>query len=85
MRNELIEIERIDNYLLKKSGPAEMKLFEMDLLLDSSLFEKTEKQKLVHRFVRIFHRRLRRKKLENLHHYLMRQPDFKKTIDLIFT
>jgi hypothetical protein len=84
MRNELNEIERIDKYLLNELSNADKKEFEMNLLLDSSLFDRTERQKLVHRIIRLFNRSYQRKRFEKIYFLLMQQADFKKNIESIF-
>ena len=84
MRNELNETEWIDKYLLNELHSEDKKQFETELLIDSSLYEKTEKQKLIHRIVRLFNRSYHRDRLEKIYASLMQQADFKKNIDSIF-
>jgi len=79
MRNELNETEWIDKYLLNELHSEDKKQFETELLIDSS-----EKQKLIHRIVRLFNRSYHRDRLEKIYASLMQQADFKKNIDSIF-
>lgn len=76
MRNDLIEVEQIEKYLSNQMSSDKKSEFETCMLLDSSLFEKVEAQRHVHKLIRIFSRRQQRNKLELIYQQLLREPSF---------
>ena len=80
MRKELIETEEIENYLLRRLNADEQKLFEVSMLLDPSLAEKTEAQAGVYKLVRRFWRKETRKQLELIYQQLLQETAFAKQL-----
>jgi hypothetical protein len=80
MRKEFIETEEIENYLLHRLNGDVKKQFEVNLLLDPSLAEKTEAQAGVYKLVRRFWRRETRKQLELIYQQLLQEPSFAKQL-----
>jgi hypothetical protein len=84
MRNDLIEVEQIEKYLSNQMSSDKKSQFETCMLLDSSLFEKVEAQRHVHKLIRIFSRRQQRNKLELIYQQLLREPSFVQQLKNIF-
>jgi hypothetical protein len=80
MRKELIETKEIENYLLRRLNADEQKLFEVNMLLDPSLAEKTEAQASVYKLVRRFWRKQTRKRLELIYQQLLQETAFAKQL-----
>ena len=80
MRKELIETEEIENYLLRRLNTDEQKLFEVNMLLDPSLAEKTEAQAGVYKLVRRFWRKQTRKRIEPIYQQLLQETAFAKQL-----
>jgi hypothetical protein len=80
MRKEFIETEEIENYLLHRLNGDVKKQFEVNLLLDPSLAEKTEAQAGVYKLVRRFWRKETRKQLELIYQQLLQEPSFAKQL-----
>jgi hypothetical protein len=80
MRKELIETEEIENYLLCRLKADEQKRFEVNMLLDPSLAEKTEAQAGVYKLVRRFWRKQTRNRLELIYQQLLQEPAFAKQL-----
>jgi hypothetical protein len=81
MRQELIEIAEIENYLLGRSSEEEI---NTRMLVSNSFYEKVEAQKLVYRFIRLLSRRRQRKVLESIYENLSRESKFSETVKTIF-
>ena len=80
MRKEFIETEEIENYLLHRLNGDVKKQFEVNLLLDPSLAEKTEAQAGVYKLVRRFWRKQTRKRLELIYQQLLQETAFAKQL-----
>ncbi len=80
MRNEFIETEEIEKYLLRRLNADEQKQFELNMLLDPSLAEKTEAQAGVHKIVRRFWRMQTRKSLEHIFQQLLQETSFEQQL-----
>ena len=76
MNRELIETAAIENYLLHQLKEDERQQFQVKLLLDPSLAEKTEAQAGVYKLIRRFWRRHTRRKLEELYQQLLKDTSF---------
>ena len=84
MRNDLIEVEQIEQYLSNEMSGEKKSEFETAMLVDDSLFEKVEAQRHVHKLIRIFSRRQQRNKLELIYQQLLREPSFVQQLKHIF-
>lgn len=80
MRKELTETQEIENYLLNRLDEEEQKQFEVKLLIDPSVAEKTEAQAGVYKLVRRFWRSQTRKQLEIIYQQLLNEPSFAKQL-----
>ncbi len=80
MRKEFIETEEIEKYLLRRLNADEQKQFELSMLLDPSLAEKTEAQAGVYKIVRRFWRKQTRKSLEHIFQQLLQETAFAKQL-----
>jgi len=76
MNRELIETAAIENYLLHRLKEDERQQFEVRLLLNPSLAEKTEAQAGVYKLVRRFWKKHTRRKLEHIYQQLMKDASF---------
>jgi hypothetical protein len=76
MKKEFIETDEIEKYLLRHLDADERKLFEVNMLLDPSLAEKTEAQAGVYKLVRRFWRRQTRKQLALIYQQLLQEASF---------
>ena len=76
MNRELIETAAIENYLLHRLKEDERQQFEVRLLLDPSLAEKTEAQAGVYKLVRRFWKKHTRRKLEHIYQQLLKDASF---------
>lgn len=84
MRNDLIEIEQIEKYLLQQLSNEEKRRFETRMLVEPTLYENTEAQKHVYKLIRIFSRRQQRNKLEFIYQQLLREASFAQQLKNIF-
>lgn len=84
MRNNLIEVEQIEQYLSHQMSEEKKSQFETNMLLDGTLFEKVETQKQVHKLIRIFSRRQQRNKLKLIYQQLLHEPSFAQQLKNIF-
>lgn len=80
MNRELIETAAIENYLLHRLKEDERQQFQVRLLLEPSLAEKTEAQAMVYKLVRRFWRKHTRSKLEQLYQQLLQDPSFARQL-----
>ncbi len=80
MRKEFIETEEIEKYLLRRLNADEQKQFELSMLLDPSLAEKTEAQAGVYKIVRRFWRRQTRKQLDLIYQQLLKDASFEQQL-----
>ena len=76
MNREHFETAAIENYLLQRLNEEERQHFQVKMLLDSSLAEKTEAQALVYKLVRKFWRKHTRRKLEEIYQHLLKDKSF---------
>lgn len=76
MNRELTETAAIENYLLHRLKEDERQQFQVQLLLDPSLAERTEAQAGVYKLVRRFWRRRTRRKLEQIYQQLLQDTSF---------
>lgn len=83
MRSELNEVYLIDQYLLGLLSKEEEQVFEASLLLDEAIAEKLEAQRLAHRLIRRYARKEERRRLEEIYHRLLGEPDFAHQIKTI--
>lgn len=73
---EFVETQEIENYLLHRLNPDEKKQFEVNMLLDPSLADKTEAQAQVYKLVLRFWRNQKRKQLELIYQQLLQDTSF---------
>ena len=76
MNREHFETAAIENYLLHRLNEDERQQFQVKMLLDPSLAEKTEAQALVYKLVRRFWRKHTRRKLEEIYQHLLKDKSF---------
>lgn len=76
MMKEFTEIQEIEDYLLHQLDEDKMKHFEVQLLVNSSLAEKTESQAGVYKLIRKFWRRQTRKQLDLIYLKLLKDASF---------
>jgi hypothetical protein len=76
MRSELHETRLIDGYLFRQLGEAETRWFEATLLLNETLAEKVETQRLAHRLIRLYGRNAQRNRLEKIYRRLLTEKTF---------
>lgn len=76
MNREHIETIAIENYLLHRLDEDERQQFQVNMLLDPLLAEKTEAQAGVYKLVRWFWRKYTRRKLEDLYQQLLKDTSF---------
>ncbi|HEU4470698.1 MAG TPA: hypothetical protein VFR58_06435 [Flavisolibacter sp.] len=80
MRKEFIETEKIEDFLMHRMDAGERRLFEVNMLLDPSLAEKTEAQAGVYKLVRRFWRKQTRKQLSLIYRQLLKETPFAQQI-----
>ena len=85
MRSELNETALIDNYLLRQLSQEETRTFEAGLLLNETLADKVEMQRLAHRLIRLYGRKEERSRLERLYRQLLSETAFANQLKNIFT
>ncbi|MFT3826665.1 MAG: hypothetical protein QM731_22275 [Chitinophagaceae bacterium] len=85
MRMLLHETAEIDRYLLHKMSVADRLVFHARMLIDTELQEKVRYQRKAHQLIRWWARNAERKKLDDLHHQLMKDEQFANRIKKIFT
>ena len=76
MNSEHFETAAIENYLLHRLNQEERQQFQVKVLLDPSMAEKTEAQALVYKLVRKFWRKHTRRKLEEIYQHLLKDKSF---------
>ena len=84
MRSELNEIARIDQYLFLQFSEEEGKRFEAQLMMDNTLAEKVEAQRLAHRLIRLYSRMKERGRIEKIYQQLLEEPAFAHQLKTIF-
>jgi hypothetical protein len=85
MRTELAEIMQIDQYLLGKLSADESTALDAMRVIDPVFSEKIEVQQRVHRLVRLFARKQKKRKLEIMYHRLINDSSFKHQLKNIFS
>lgn len=83
MRSELNEVYLIDQYLLGRLSKEEEQVFETSLLLDEAIAEKLEAQRMAHRLIRRYARKMERRRFEEIYQLLLDEPDFAHQIKTI--
>jgi hypothetical protein len=76
MNREHIETAAIEKYLRHGLNEDERQQFQVNMLLDPLLAEKTEAQAGVYKLVLWFWRRQTRRKLEELYQHLLKDTSF---------
>lgn len=87
MKTSLTELIEIEKYLRGELTPEQSLVFNARLLISQPLRKQTFLQKLVHRLVHLYHRRLLKREVEAVHASLMRDPahtDFRDQVMKIF-
>jgi hypothetical protein len=85
MRNQLHEIENIDNYLLNKLGDPDKFLFETKLIIDRELKINMFFQRRAHYVIRWFGRNEKKKQLHSIFNRVMNNKEFSAEINSIFS
>lgn len=85
MRSDLNEIAQIDLYLFRQCSEAEGKRFEAQLLMNETLAEKVEAQRLAHRLIRLYSRKKERDRIEAIYQQLLDEPAFAHQLKTIFS
>jgi hypothetical protein len=83
MRTSISNIIRTERFLLGECPPSEKLAFESRLLLDSELRSDTHFHQMVHRLVKLYHRRKLRREVDALHERLFGSPEKKEFRDSI--
>ena len=84
MRNELNETRLIDHYLFGQLNEEDRRSFETRLLCNPTLAEKVDCQRFAHRLIRLFGRKVQRRRLEAIHRKLLTEPAFAHHVKNIF-
>jgi len=84
MRPELESVKELDDFILRKADPGQLAVTEAKLILSPRLRSAWRQQLTVHRIVRLFWKREKRKELEQVYQDLMNIPAFKEEILSIF-
>jgi len=84
MRNELNETRLIDEYLFGQLNEEERRSFDAHLLCNEAFAEKVDRQRSTHRLIRLFARKIQRRRLEAIHRTLLTEPEFAHYIKNIF-
>ena len=84
MRNELTELELIDNYLFHQLNDEDTRIVETKILLNDAFAEKVEAQRHTHRLIRLYGRTEQRSRLEKVYRLLQGEPAFANEIKIIF-
>ena len=84
MRNELNETRLINEYLFGQLNEEERRRFDARLLFDEMLAEKVDRQRSAHRLIRLFARKIQRRRLEAIHRTLLTEPEFAHHLKNIF-
>ena len=84
MRKALHDMEQAERFLHHQMHPEEKKAFAVRLLTDPDLHEQVTLQQYSYRLIRYQARQEKKKQLENIHHTLMQDPQFKELLQQIF-
>lgn len=84
MRNELNETRLIDQYLFGQLNEEQRRSFCARLLCDEPLADKVDRQRSAHHQIRLFGRKIQRRRLEAIHRRLMAEPEFAHHLKTIF-
>jgi hypothetical protein len=87
MKTSLTELIGIEKYLSGDLTPEQSLVFNARLLISQPLRKRTFLQKLVHRLVHLYHRRLLKREVEAVHARLFYDPahaDFRGRVMKIF-
>jgi hypothetical protein len=76
MRTSLIDIQQIDDYLLKYTGEADRGLFEARLILQPALREHMAWQQKTYAIIRQYSRRQLKAEIESVHEQLFNEPEY---------
>jgi hypothetical protein len=74
MRTSLIETEQIEAYLMRRSDPGDMLVFEAHLLLRPELSEKLQWQRETYQYIKNYGRDQLKQEIEAVHQQLFTQP-----------
>jgi hypothetical protein len=85
MRSELEQTRLIDDYLLGRLTQSQKSVFETKLLIDGTLDEKVQAQRVVHRLAKLFGRKKARTRFDAIFRQLLTEKDFSQQIHTIFT
>lgn len=83
MRNELNEVCRIDQYLLRQLNEEETRAFEAALLFDEALADKVDTQRTAHLLIRRYARNEHRRWFETIYRQLLTEPAFAQKLNLL--
>ncbi|MBO9153320.1 hypothetical protein ACFOTA_13955 [Chitinophaga sp. GCM10012297] len=84
MRKPLLDIQEIENFLLKKMPSQEKTAFEARMIISPQLETAVDEQRQALRLIRLTARDRQREKLSAIYDQLAQDPSFTQTIHAIF-
>lgn len=85
MRKALHDIEEAERFLLRQMNAGEKKAFAVRLLTEPDLNEQVTLQEYSYRLIRYQARQEKKYQLQQIHTQLMQDPEFRNTLQQIFS